>query len=363
MKSRARIVTLVFVLLATLVIWRALRGGARPEPVRFAPAPEEPFGDGGTLTDAWADYDGDGDPDRFVGFNGEASRLYRNDRDDGFADVAGDLGLRVERSVRTSAWGDFDADGDPDLLLGYAGDAPVTALWRNDGADGFTDVAAAMGVMLASGVTRQGTWVDYDGDGDLDLFLAMRDGANRLFRNDGTLFHDVTQPSGIGDPRRSVGAVWLDIDTDGDLDAYVANMNGDANGLWVNEGGRFTDQAATWGLADGGRALGDETQGTVRPCAVDFQRSVPEPRRAWSVGQRRRSARPGRRGPIRHVCVGRLRPRRVGGSLRQRNRDGGAELPGLAAAQAGRSVRGRDAAGASRGSGPRSQLGRLRSGR
>jgi hypothetical protein len=270
MKSQARIVTLVFVVLATLVIWRALRGGARPEPVRFAPAPEEPFGDGGTLTDAWADYDGDGDPDRFVGFNGEASRLYRNDGDDGFADVASDLGLRVDRSVRTSAWGDFDADGDPDLLLGYAGDAPVTALWRNDGADGFTDVAAAKGVMLASGVTRQGAWVDYDGDGDLDLFLAMRDGPNRLFRNDGSTFHDVTEPSGIGDARRSVGAVWLDIDTDGDLDAYVANMNGDANGLWVNEGGRFTDQAAAWGLADGGRALGDETQGTVRPCAVDF---------------------------------------------------------------------------------------------
>jgi hypothetical protein len=270
MMSAVRVFTLVVVVLAILLLWRTWRGAPRPEPVRFAPVPEEQFDDGGTLTDAWADFDGDGDPDRFVGFNGGRSRLYRNEGNGRFVDVADSLGVRVDRSVRTSAWGDFDADGDPDLLLGYAGGEPVTALWRNDGPDGFVEAADAVGVLLRSGVTRQATWVDYDGDGDLDLFLAMRDGPNRLFRNDGEGFSDVTAASAIGDPRRSVGALWLDIDEDGDLDAYVANMNGDANGLWINEEGRFADQAAAWGLADGGRALGDEDQGTVRPCAVDY---------------------------------------------------------------------------------------------
>jgi hypothetical protein len=47
-------------------------------------------------------------------------------------------------------------------------------------------------------------------------------------------------------------------------------MNGDANGLWINTDGRFTDRADEWGLDDGGRALGDESQGTVRPCVVDY---------------------------------------------------------------------------------------------
>ena len=242
-----------------------------PETIVFSPAHPELFGDGGTLTDAWADIDGDGDPDRFVGFNGAASRLYRNDLGSGFVDVAGRLGLTVERSVRTAAWGDFDADGDPDLLLGYAGDAPVTALYRNDGDAGFVNVAAAVGLELTEGTTRQASWIDYDADGDLDLFLALRDRANRLFRNQGASgFVDVTAEVGIGDARRTVGAVWLDMDQDGDLDLVTANMNGDANGLWRNDEGSFSDVAAGSSVEAGGRALADEAQGSVRVCAADI---------------------------------------------------------------------------------------------
>jgi hypothetical protein len=241
-----------------------------PAPVQFVAVQPQLFGDGGTLTDAWADFDGDGDPDRFVGFNGRRSRLYRNDRDNGFVDIAEAVGLVVERAVRTSAWGDYDADGDPDLFLGFAGDAPVTALFRNDNGTGFVSVAAQVGLELVEGATRQASWVDYDSDGDLDLFLALRDGVNRLFRNDGPAgFVDVTVSSGIGDERRTVGAVWLDADQDGDLDVVTANMNGDANGLWINDGGSFTDMAPGTTVAGGGRALGDDAQGSVRVCAVD----------------------------------------------------------------------------------------------
>jgi len=267
-----------FLLAAVVVafgLWFLLRfeGRPHPVPVHFVALPVPAFDAGNTLTDAWADFDGDGRPDRFVGFNGEPSRLYRNEGDGAFTDVAKEVGLTVARKVRTAAWGDFDGDGDPDLFLGYAPDstqAGVTALWRNDGPAGFHEVAAEVGLALDSGVTRQASWVDYDNDGDLDLFLAMRDGPNHLWRNDGGRFVDVTEESGIGDPRRSVGAVWFDADQDGDLDVYVANMDGDANGMWLNQDGHFTDVAASWGLADGGRAVGDSTQGTVRPCAVDY---------------------------------------------------------------------------------------------
>jgi hypothetical protein len=270
-KRRGEVVALLLVALGAFLVWRGRSAQAPgPEPIRLVPVPVLAFDAGGTLTDAWADVDGDGDPDRFVGFNGAASRLYRNDGTAGFVDVAGTLRLVVEKRVRTSAWGDFDGDGDPDLLLGYAGEAPALALWRNDGPAGFVDVAGSVGLALDTAATRQASWVDVDGDDDLDLFLALRDGPNRLWRNDGGAFTDVTAATGIGDPRRSVGAVWFDADGDGDLDVYVANMDGDANGLWLAHDGVYEDAAEAWGLADGGRALGDEHQGTVRPCAADF---------------------------------------------------------------------------------------------
>ncbi len=254
-----------------VALWVSACSDARPpEPVRFEAVQPDLFGDGGTLTDAWADFDGDGDPDRFVGFNGTPSRLYRNDLADGFRDVARESGIVVDRAVRTAAWGDFDADGDPDLLLGFAGDAPVTALFRNDGPAGFRDVAAELGLRLTEGTTRQASWIDFDTDGDLDLFLALRDRANRLFANEGESgFTDVTEAVGIGDDRRTVGAVWLDTDRDGDLDLVTANMDGDANGYWRNDPDRFRDVAEGTPVASGGRALGDPSQGSVRVCAAD----------------------------------------------------------------------------------------------
>lgn len=256
--------------MAACLFLAACLGERDAEPIGFALVDTEQFADGGALTDAWADIDLDGDPDRFVGFNGTASRLYRNDLIDGWTDIATELGLAVERSVRTSAWGDFDADGDPDLLLGYAGDGPVTALYRNDLGDGFVNVAVETGLELQEGVTRQASWIDFDEDGDLDLFLAMRDRENRLFENRGAEgFVDVAAEVGVADPRRTVGAVWFDA-VGGRLDLLVANMNGDPNALYLSTRDGFTEAIHLSGLREGGRALGDEDQGSVRPCVVDY---------------------------------------------------------------------------------------------
>jgi len=112
--------------------------------------------------------------------------------------------------------------------------------------------------------------VDFDADGDLDLFLALRDRPNALFLNEDGEFREVAETLGLADPRRTVGAVWWDFEEDGDLDLVVANMNGDANGLFRNDGGSFTDVAGEVGLADGGRGLDDEAHGSVRPCVADF---------------------------------------------------------------------------------------------
>jgi hypothetical protein len=238
-----------------------------PDPA-FELVQPELLGAPGTLTNAWADFDSDGDPDLFVGFNGQANRLYRND-DGVLVEMAAGVGLAEARRTRTSAWGDYDADGDPDLFLGFvAGEGPLTRLYRNDGGV-FVDVAEAVGLRLEEGSTRQATWVDVDADGDLDLFLALRDRPNALFLNNGRSFYNDAEAMGLDDPRRSVGGVWFDFEEDGDLDLVVANMNGDANGLFRNDGGSFTDVAAEVGLAGGGRGLGDEAHGSVRPCVAD----------------------------------------------------------------------------------------------
>jgi hypothetical protein len=118
----------------------------------------------------------------------------------------------------------------------------------------------------ALGETRQVSWVDVDNDGDLDLFVAMRDAPNMLFRNDGDRFTSVGKELGLDDPRRTVGAVWFDFDEDGDLDVFVANQNGDANGLFRNDGARFVDVAHELGMDAPGRP---ETWGSNGPSLAD----------------------------------------------------------------------------------------------
>ena len=166
-----------------------------------------------------------------------------------FRDVATDVGLIDSQETRAAAWGDFDADGDADLYVGFADPKISAKVYRND-AKGtrFVDVAKEIGVEL-NGVARQPAWIDYDGDGDLDLFAAFRDVPNRLLRNDRGRFVDVTDASGIGDPRKTVSAVWWDFDRDGDLDLFTANQEGEANGLYRQTRGRFEDVAASLGVS------------------------------------------------------------------------------------------------------------------
>src|SRR5580765_7807962 len=248
---------------ATLVL------GASALP-RFEAVQPDLFVAGGAFANAWADVDGDGDLDLFVGFGGTpANRLYRND-DGVFTDIAAAVGLADARATRAAAWGDMDRDGDPDLIVGFTpGGGSVLKLYRNDGAR-FVEVTAAVGLGLDAGAVRQPSWIDVDADGDLDLCVAFRDRPNMLFRNNAGRFSDVAPALGLEDGRRSVGAVWFDADEDGDLDLYVGNMDGDENGLFRNDGDKFVDVAATAGVAWGGRTPNDGMNGTVRPCAADF---------------------------------------------------------------------------------------------
>ena len=225
----------------------------------------ELFSATGGNTNAWADVDGDDDLDYFVGFRGRPNRLYRNDTGR-FVEIGAASGLADNQETRAAAWGDFDADGDPDLYVGFADPKLTSRVYRNDSGKRFIDVARDIGLAL-SGVSRQAAWIDYDGDGDLDLFSAFRDGPNRLLRNDRGQFRDVTAETAIGDTRRTVSAVWWDFDRDGDLDLFTANQEGDANGLYRQHEGRFEDVAEKAGVAGTPRPKED---GGVGPSVADF---------------------------------------------------------------------------------------------
>lgn len=232
----------------------------------FTPIQKEIFSIAGSFSNAWADFDNDGDLDFAVSTREGAVLLYQNDRST-FVEVGRAHGLPVEGDeIRGLSWGDYDNDGDVDLLAGSAAfPAPgKTFVFRNDGGKMFTEVGKEIGLSMPHRHSRQANWIDYDNDGDLDLYAADRALFSTLYQNTTGQFSAV--PSGVGptDPRRSVGTCWFDMDTDGDLDLIVTNQAGDSDGVWRNDGAKFTDIGSELGMDQTMRQIQDGGVG----CAV-----------------------------------------------------------------------------------------------
>jgi len=226
----------------------------------------ELFAVSGGQPNCWADFDGDGWLDLFVGFkDGVANRLYRNDRGR-FTEIGATVGLGDLTDTRAAAWGDYDGDGRLELYVGFTRrSGAANKLYRYDGTR-FVDVAHDLGVDV-KGETRQVSWIDFDNDGRVDLFVAFRDAPNMLFHNDGNRFVDVAKDLGVDDPRKTVGAVWFDMNDDGRLDLFVANQDGTLNGLFRNDGTRFVDVAGELGMDAAGRP---QTSGSNGPSVCDY---------------------------------------------------------------------------------------------
>ena len=177
-----------------------------------------------------------------------------------FVDVAARIGVAKKDRGRGSAWLDFDGDGDFDLFS--VGIQVEHSLYRNDGGQ-FRDVAQTTGLADARGGWGAAS-ADFDNDGDDDLFVS-RDAwegraPNSLYRNDSGTFIDIGRTAGLADSSDSFTAAWLDFDRDGHLDLYVANGvtgTGASNALLHNrQNGEFLDVAATAAVADSGKTIG-----------------------------------------------------------------------------------------------------------
>jgi len=238
----------------------------------------------------FVDYDGDGDLDVYLVQGGSVTgtsdgsappgdRLFRNDLETGrlhFTDVTAESGIVATGYGMGVASGDYDNDGHVDLYVTNFG---PNQLLRNRGDGSFEDATAAAGGGIDDPRwSTSASFLDFDGDGNLDLYVtsyvdfhlsshrtcrsstgrpdycgprSFAGEPDRLFRNrgDGT-FEDVSGPAGIlGARGTGLGAVASDFDGDGLVDIYVANDQR-PNILWINQGdGTFRDQALVSGTA------------------------------------------------------------------------------------------------------------------
>jgi enediyne biosynthesis protein E4 len=204
------------------------------------------------------DVNGDSLPDLYFSSNLGPNKLYLNRGNFRFDDVTTKAGVAGPPGWKTGVtMADVNGDGRPDIYasaVSYLGMHGRNMLYMNNGDGTFTDRAEQYGVAQA-GYSTQAAFFDYDGDGDLDLFLlshsthteraignaTKRDVRNtraggRLFRNDGNHFTDVSAQAGIygGIEGFGLGLVVSDLNLDGCPDVYVANDFQEQDFLYVN---------------------------------------------------------------------------------------------------------------------------------
>ncbi len=193
---------------------------------------------------AWADYDNDGWVDLFVACERQPNRLYRNQGNGTFKDVAVAAGVdeKMAKFCKGCNWLDYDNDRFPDLFLNDL--AGKGRLYRNNGDGTFKNVSEEMGI--DGPFTGFPCWAwDYDNDGWIDIFatsydLTLKDvvrgllgqehtrKSNRLYRNkEGKGFEDKTREAGLDMVFATMGCNFADFDNDGWLDMYLGT--GDPN--------------------------------------------------------------------------------------------------------------------------------------
>ena len=180
----------------------------------------------------WIDYDNDGDLDILLtgdtSFQYPVSRIYRNDGDNTFSEQTS-ISL-PDVLLGSTAWGDYDNDGNLDLLLsgGTGMDEAISKIYRNNGDNTFSEQTS---IIMTGVVDGSVAWGDFDNDGDLDILLtgwAGSEAVSLIYRNDGD--NVFTEQNSIVLSAISMGCVaWGDYDNDADLDILLAGSENTIN--------------------------------------------------------------------------------------------------------------------------------------
>ena len=224
---------------------------------------------------AVGDVNGDGRPDVYFGGNMVSSRLYLNQGGLRFEDVTERAGVGTTAWVTGVSLVDIDQDGRVDIYASVAGlgsaEERANLLFVNEGVDAdgvprFSERASAYGI-ADTGYSTHAAFFDYDGDGDLDLYVltnALEDfgrnmirarltqgesaSTDRLYRNNGDrTFTDVSREAGITIEGYGLGVAVSDLNQDGWPDVYAANDFLSNDLVWINNrDGTFTNRAAEY---------------------------------------------------------------------------------------------------------------------
>ncbi|MBN1558737.1 VCBS repeat-containing protein, partial [candidate division KSB1 bacterium] len=206
---------------------------------------------------SWGDYDNDGDIDLVVANGNENNFLYNNNGDGSFTKITEGIIVNDGGNSNGCSWGDYDNDGDLDLFVANWNSWENNYLYSNNGDGTFTKITD--GAIVNDGGSSAGCcWGDYDNDGDLDLFVTNIFGKNNLLyanNGDGT-FTKITEGTIVNDGGDSRGCSWGDYDNDGDLDLFVANLY-KSSFLYANNGnGTFSKITEGDIVNDGGYSFG-----------------------------------------------------------------------------------------------------------